>query len=70
MLVYGYGRSDSPPLQAALSRTIQAAATVAPDVAAAAIGEVSLGAARPRCQSFAFQRCMHCFCGHMLSKCA
>ena len=40
VLVYGYGRRDSPRLQAALSAAIQLSAAVTPDVAEATVREV------------------------------
>ena len=40
LLVYGYGRRDSPRLQAALSAAIQLSAAVTPDVAEATVREV------------------------------
>lgn len=50
LMVYGYGRRDSPRMQAALSAAIQAAAVAAPDTAAASINalvatEIALEAA-------------------------
>ena len=40
LLVYGYGRRDSPRLQAALSAAIQLSAAVTPDVAEETVHEV------------------------------
>ena len=46
LLVYGYGRRDSPRLQAALSAAVQLTAAVTPEIAEAAVREVTSNTCR------------------------